>query len=252
MKTHSFTTHLGSECLSLAILLGVWSVITLVYPAYILPSPWVVLIDLPTYLSTTFWHHAAATLFRTLAGFMMALASGTLIGVIAHTWKKAQLMNSLMLALQVMPGTVLGVIFLLLFGAGHTAPILLVACLTMPILAINTVHGLSKRNLKLQEYLLSLHAGRLAVFQYVDLPALIPVLRSNLSAGFGLAVKIVVLGEFIGAQDGIGFLLNQARLTLDMKGVFFYLIFLLTFTLIFQAIHTAVLDRFFQKYEYPE
>ena len=252
MKTRSFTTPLGSECLSLVILLAVWSVLTLAYPAYILPSPWVVLIDLPTYLSTNFWHHAGATLYRTLAGFMIALAFGTLIGVIAHAWKKAQLMNSLMLALQVMPGTVLGVIFLLLFGAGHTATILLVAFLTMPMLAINTVHGLSKRNLKLQEYLLSIHAGRLAFFQYVDLPALIPVFRSNLSAGFGLAVKIVVMGEFIGSQDGIGFLLNQARLILDMKGVFFYLVFLLIFTLIFQAIHAAVFNRFFQKYEFPE
>jgi NitT/TauT family transport system permease protein len=100
--------------------------------------------------------------------------------------------------------------------------------------------------------LLSIHAGRLAFFQYVDLPALIPVFRSNLSAGFGLAVKIVVMGEFIGSQDGIGFLLNQARLILDMKGVFFYLVFLLIFTLIFQAIHAAVFNRFFQKYEFPE
>lgn len=252
MKTRSFTTSLGSECLSLGILLAVWSVLTLAYPAYILPSPWVVLIDLPAYLSLNFWQHAGATLYRTLAGFMMALAAGTLIGVIANAWKKAQLMNSLMLALQVMPGTVLGVIFLLLFGAGHTAPMLLVAFLTMPMCAINTVHGLSKRNQKLQEYLLSIHAGRLALFRYVDLPALIPVLRSNLSAGLGLAVKIVVLGEFIGAQDGIGFLLNQARLILDMKGVFFYLFFLLIVTLIIQAAHTAVFERFFQKYDYPE
>lgn len=252
MKTRSFTTPLGSECLSLVILLAVWSVLALAYPAYILPSPWAVLIDLPAYLSPNFWHHAVATLYRTLAGFMMALGTGMLVGVIAYAWKKAQLMNSLMLALQVMPGTVLGVIFLLLFGAGNTAPILLVAFLTMPMLTINTVHGLSKRNQKLQEYLLSIHAGRLALFRYVDLPALIPVLRSNLSAGLGLAVKIVVLGEFIGAQDGIGFLLNQARLILDMKGVFFYLAFLLIFTLTFQAMHTVVFEHFFQKYEYPE
>jgi ABC-type nitrate/sulfonate/bicarbonate transport system permease component len=63
---------------------------------------------------------------------------------------------------------------------------------------------------------------------------------------------VVVLGEFIGAQNGLGYLLNRARITFDMQEVFFYLLVLLSFTLVFQAAQSAFFSLFLQKYFYPE
>jgi NitT/TauT family transport system permease protein len=157
-----------------------------------------------------------------------------------------------MMALQVLPGTILGVIFLLLFGTGDSAPILLAVFLTLPTLVISTINGLSKRNLKLQQYLVSIRSGGFGMFRYIYLPALVPVLRSNLSLGMGMAVKVVIMGEFIGAQNGLGFLLNNARIVFNMKEVIFYLLVLLAFTLVFQVLETLAFFSFFRKYDYPE
>lgn len=251
-NSQTFITSLCSETAGALLLLAVWWAVTLVYPAYIIPSPWSVLTDVSQYLPSDFLYHAGITLYRTLAGFGLAMILGTLTGVLAVVKNWTRPVNSVMLALQVLPGTILGVIFLLMFGLGSTAPILLVAFLTLPTLAINTVHGLSKKSQKLEQYLCTLQAGKNEMFHYVFLPALVPTLQGNLSLGMGLAVKVVVMGEFIGAQDGLGYLLNNARILLNMKEVFFYLLFLLLGTLLFQAVQSLVFSRFFQKYYYPE
>jgi NitT/TauT family transport system permease protein len=122
----------------------------------------------------------------------------------------------------------------------------------LPTLAVNTLNGLQKRNEKLEEYLISIRSKKSAIFSNVYLPILVPVIQSNLSLGMGLAAKVVVLGEFIGAQDGLGYLLNNARIFINMKEVFFYLLILLVFSLLFQAAQSILFSVFFRKYYYAE
>ena len=74
----------------------------------------------------------------------------------------------------------------------------------------------------------------------------------TLSIGFGLAVKLVILGEFIGAQDGIGYLLNVARIYFNMKEVFFYLSLVLVAAALFQAAQGLLFTLCLRKYFYPE
>jgi NitT/TauT family transport system permease protein len=248
----SFSTSLRAEGIALLGLLAGWCGLTLVYPPYILPTPWEVWLKAPAYLPADFWRQAGVTLFRTVTAFALALGSGTLVGLWAYARKWVAPMSALMVALQVLPGTVLGVIFLLLFGLGDLAPILLAVCLTLPTLAINTVTGLSQRDRKRQQYLLSLGSNRLSMFRYSYLPALVPAVRSNVSLGMSLTVKAILMGEFIGAQEGLGFLLNNARLVFNLKEVFFLLCLLLLFTLVFQAAQTLATGWLFRKYEYAE
>ena len=250
-NSQRFITYLSTEIIGIALLTLLWLAMTLFYPAYIVPTPWSVLTDFRNYLPVDFGQQALTTLYRTLIGFILAMMLGTLSGILAHVkhWDRA--MNSIMLAIQVLPAMILGVIFLLIFGLGDLAPILLVTFLTMPTLAINTIHGLAKKDVRLQQYLVSLNAGRTTVLRFVYLPALIPVIQSNISLGMGMAIKVVIMGEFIGAQDGIGYLLNNARLVFNMKEVFFYLAFILLITLVFQALQSLIFNRFFQKYYYP-
>jgi NitT/TauT family transport system permease protein len=243
-----FITSLYNEAAGLLILLLLWGGLTLFYPAYIVPTPWAVLTGISAYLPTDFLNHAGITFVRTLLGFGLAISLGTLCGIVAYLKKWAKPMNSFMLAVQVLPGTILGVIFLLMFGLGSAAPILLVTFLTLPAIAVNTVHGLAKRDLKLESYLKTLSCGRWDMLRYLYLPALVPVIESNLSLGLGLSIKMVIMGEFIGAQDGLGFLLNNARIFLNMKEVFFYLVFIMLVALVFQGAQSLVFGRFFRKY----
>ncbi len=247
-RQKAFSTPLRTELLGFGLVLAIWAAASTVYPVYILPSPTETFASLAEYLPTSFATQALLTMFRLVIGFGAALVMGTLIGISAYWLGFQNIANSLMVSLQVIPGTVLGVIFLLLFGLGSMAPILLVAALVLPTIVINTVRGLDNADTLLAQYLLSVHATRMATLRFIYLPALVPTLQANISLGISLASKIVVLGEFIGAQDGIGYLLNRAQITLNMREVFFYLFVLLTFSLVAQAANTLVFATIFKKY----
>ena len=246
----NFIISLRNEAAGVVLIIAAWVAVSLFYPPYVIPSPLAVVSNIPAYLPENFSQHLAATVYRAGVGFGLAYLGGTFLGILAFANKWVQPLNSLMLALQVLPGVILGVIFLLMFGIGSATPILLVAFLTLPTIAINTVNGLAKKNLALEEYLVSIKCSPIGIARYIYFPALIPVLESNFSLGLSLAIKVVVLGEFIGTQDGLGYLLNNARITFNMKEVFFYLVILLGITLVFQAIQSTIVSIFFRKYYY--
>lgn len=249
--TAHFISSLTEEAVGVGLILILWSAAAMFFPAYIIPSPGAVLAEAGTRLPPDLPRHLGVTLLRVFTGFSLSLAVGTLLGTLAVFLRWGGQLNALMSALQVLPSMVLGVIFLLVFGIGSAAPILLITFLVLPTLAVNTYNGLQKRSLPLEEYLRTLKSKQSVLFSAVYLPALVPVLQSNLSLGLGLAVKVVVMGEFIGAQDGLGFLLNNARLFLNMTEVFFYLLLLLLATLVFQALQSLCFALFLRKYYYP-
>lgn len=244
--------NLFPDLLGLLLLLAVWAVLSLFYPPYILPAPWKVFSAIPEYLTPGIGAHLLVSFWRTLAGFFIALGLGTLFGLLAVVRKWKTPMIALMQALQVLPGTILGVLFLLMFGLGDWTPILLVIVVTLPVLTLNTILAFQKHKNAQEEYLRSIQADQAAMLKYYYVPAMVPVLYSNASLGIGLAVKVIILGEFIGAQNGLGFLLNQARMVFNMREVFFYLSLLMLFTLLFQAVFSAVYHQFFSRYRFGE
>ena len=248
--TRTFITSLRNELIAFLLFMGVWSLAAAFYPVYVIPSPMAVAASYPAYLPEDFPHHLAVTGMRIGLGFGMAFLVSGLLGTLVFTKKWALSVNAFMSALNVLPGMVLGVIFLLVFGIGNSTPVALVAFLTLPTLTINTVNGLAKRDTALEQYLTSIGAHKSHFAKYLYLPALVPTLLSNLSIGMGLAIKVVLMGEFIGSQDGLGYLLNTARITFNMKEVFFYLVVLLLFTLIFQAGLSLLSNTLLRKYFY--
>lgn len=253
MKTSRiFISALLTEAVGVLVILAIWGGVSVFYPPYIIPSPVETLSGITGALPANLTGHLMITLYRILVGFLIAFILGTAGGILASLARADKPVNSLMVALQVIPGTILGVIFLLMFGIGSATPILLVAFLTLPTLAINTINGLSKRSATAEGYLRSIHATKWQIVRYNYLPALVPVLQSNLSLGISMAVKVVVLGEFIGSQDGLGYLLNHARLIFNMQEVFFYLLLLMAFSLAFQAVQSLIFSVSLKKFVYPE
>ena len=114
------------------------------------------------------------------------------------------------------------------------ARIALVALLTLPTIAINTANALAKRDLGLEQYLLANGAGRGELVRFLYLPSLVPTVQSNLSLGFALAIKVVILGEYIGSQNGLGYLLNVATIRFDMHSVLGYLCVVLVLSAVFE------------------
>jgi len=191
------------------------------------------------------------TLYRTFIGFGLSFIIGTFLGLFAYTLKIRELIETTLLIFQVIPGTILGIILLLIFGIGNTTPIALIVILTTPVIAVNTSNSLTKRNQTI-EFLIKSYSKKLK-YQITDeyIPALIPTTKANLSIGFGFSFKIVILGEFIACENGLGYLLNIARIYFNMKLVFLYLLTFIIFIIVFQILINFIFILGLRKYLYP-
>ncbi len=228
--------------------LTAWAAAALFFPAYILPSPWAVLGSMPARLNPAFLHHLGLTLGRVGMGFGASFIIGTVLGIAGHLLNVTEQLRTVMSAQQVIPGTILGIIFLLLFGVGGGTAIALVGVLTLPLVAINTASGLAKTDPDLIEVLVSLGGGKCDLVRYLYLPTLLTSFQGTLTLGFGLALKVAILGEFVGAGDGLGYLLNVARVYFRMDEVFFYLFIVLLLTLAFQMLQSLIFSFGLRRY----
>ncbi len=247
-----FSTAARNNLLGLLLFVVAWWLVALFFPRYILPSPAAVITAAPAYLGPAFLQHLALTLGRVAVGFTAALVAGSALGIAAFILHLGEHLTSVMTGLQAVPGTILGVILLLALGIGSRVPIALVALLTLPTIAINTAGALAKRSRALEQYLQAAGARRLDLVRYLYLPTLVPTVQSNLSLGLGLSLKVVVLGEFLGSQDGLGYLLNVAALYFKMKEVLFYLCVILVATALFEVAQSLIFSLAFACYFYPE
>lgn len=237
---------------ALIIFILLWWILSLIYPPYIIPDPLYVLKNVKIYFEKDFLHHFILSIYRTFAGFFISLVIGTLLSLFTHSMKMQSTFSVFLALFQVIPGTILGIIFLLLSGIGNTTPIAMVASLTISTVFINATSVLLKGNAQLESLIKVYGGGKKDIIKYVLLPSLIPITRSNLTLGMGLGLKVVVLGEFIGSQDGIGYLLNVARIYFQMDKVFFYLIILLLFMVFYEFLINVIFILFFNKYLHSE
>ncbi|MBU2648918.1 ABC transporter permease subunit, partial [bacterium] len=247
-----FFISIRNSAVAMVLFLALWALFSLFSPAYLVPSPAAVLGSTIGYLKNDFFHHLLLTLMRVLTGFVAAFLLGSTVGLISAGVKQTQSINTFLVLCQVIPGTILGIIFLLLLGIGSRVPIAMVIFLVLPIVAINTANALLKRNPLLENYLRSIGAKRAHFLTHIYLPALIPTFQSNLTIGFGLSLKVVILGEFIGSQDGIGYLLNLSRIYFKMDQVFFWLLVVVLIMGCFQILQNLLFTVFLGKYFYPE
>lgn len=247
-NTRTFFTSIRNNLIAVLFFLLCWLVLSFFYPKYIIPSPLTVFSDINGYAGGDFAHHFWLTMYRTLIGFLIAFFGGFAIGIFAFLFSMSEYATMVLVLFQVIPGTILGIIFLLLFGIGNGVPIALVAALTLPTVSINTSQALIKRNRLLEGYISSVGGTQREIVRDLYVPTLIPTIKSNISLGFSLALKVVVLGEFIGSQDGIGYLLNVAKVYFQMDEVFFQLFVLLAVMVVVELVIAALFASLFSRF----
>lgn len=202
----------------------------------IVPSPVDIITNSGEFLNLGFWSNYQVTLLRLLLGFVISFIAALLISICAHFFKFRILLENTLSLIQVIPGIVMGIIFIILFGIGNTTPILLIVAMVTPVLTINNLNALAGINHNLEDVVKVFGGNYYDIFANVWIPAIIPAIKSNLIIGSGLALKIIVLGEFLGSENGIGKLLNDARIYFNMNEMFFYLIVIVVTAFIFQVV----------------
>jgi NitT/TauT family transport system permease protein len=191
-------------------------------PAFILPLPadvgWKFL---EASASGLLWGNTAHTLSEVVAGMILGVGSATILGYLLSKSKLAErTLAPYIAASQSIPAAAVAPLLVIWLGNGITSKILICALIVFFPVLVNTVVGLKSVSVSLRELMRSLGATRWQTFWNLELPAAMPVLLGGLKIGASLSVIGAVVGEFVGSDRGLGYLINVARGQYDTSLVF--------------------------------
>jgi len=180
-----------------------------------------------------FWPNVWVTLQEILWGFAIGLASGTVLGVAVAMFDSVRAtIYPYLVALQAPPKIVLAPIFVTWFGFDQPSKIAIAVVMSFFPMFLNTLTGLSSVDPNAVKLMRSLTAGRWKTFRHLLLPNALPIMMAGVKLCWTLAVLGVIVGEFVGASAGIGYLIYAMNFQLDIAGVFALIIILSVFTLV--------------------
>lgn len=230
-----------------AALLAAWDLIVRLgqYPTFLLPGPrevWrravIALQDGSLLL------HTWITLREVFGGLLLGLSVATILGyILAKSRLLERLLAPYLAASQAIPIVALAPLLVIWFGNGALSKVLVCALtLFFPVL-INTIVGIRGVDAELVELMRSLRASRWQTFRFLELPASLPVLLGGLKIGVTLSVIGAVVSEFVGADRGLGFLVNLARGLFDTPLMFVALFTLMVIALVLYGLVSALETR---------
>jgi NitT/TauT family transport system permease protein len=217
----------GDALLSIAlffVLLGLWELavrVTGVSPL-VLPAPGAVAAKLIDVFRTGFvLVHIRVTLLEILFGFLLGSLLGIALGVLlAQSALLMRVVNPYIIASQAMPKLALAPIFAIWFGFDMTPKIVIAALIAFFPLLENTVRGLQEIDPDQIELFRVLRANRRQTFIKLQFPNALPYIFTGLRVAMILAVVGAVVGEYVGANRGLGALIIASQGTLDTPQMF--------------------------------
>jgi len=217
------------------IALGVWEAAILVwkFPAFILPGPGMVAIRFLRAVSDgSLIRHLLITLFEVVTGLVLGAGCATVLGYfLAKSPASERFLSPYLVASQAIPLVAIAPLLIIWFGPGLFSKILICSLIVFFPILINTIVGVRAVPDTLRDLMRSLHASQQQTLRLLEVPAALPVFLGGLRVGATLSVIGAVVGEFVGSDRGLGFLINVGRGQYDTA-----LVFAAIFTLIALAL----------------
>jgi ABC-type nitrate/sulfonate/bicarbonate transport system permease component len=178
-----------------------------------LPGPWVVAGALVTLaVKGQLWGHIAATLERVAIGFSTGAVLAVGIGLPTGYFRVIRnLVEPVVELLRPIPPLAMLPLFLVWVGIGETSKVGFITYATFFPMFLTTVHAVGQMDPLLVRAAQSLGARPSQLFFRVILPAALPDVLTGLRLGIALSFFVIVISEFIGAEQGLGFLINDGR-----------------------------------------
>jgi NitT/TauT family transport system permease protein len=167
------------------------------------------------------WSHLLVTLEEAFLSFALGVTAGILCGfVLARVRFLSDLLNPYIRVLNSLPRVVLAPIFLLWFGLGIWSKVALGVTVVFFIVFFNTYQGVREVDPVVLNNARMLGASERQLVRHVLIPSALTWIFSSLHISIGFAIIAVVVGEYLGASHGIGYLISQAEGVFDTTGVF--------------------------------
>ena len=189
--------------------------------AYILPSPTQILARLWELRGPLFTAHLPATLLCTGIGLAISVVLGLLLAVLMDASPAAEkMLYPLIVASQTIPTTALAPLFVLWFGYTIWSKVLVTVLITFFPIAITVFDGFRSAKTDMVDMLKTFGAGKKEVFLKLKLPAALPYFFSAIKMAIPMSIIGAAIGEWLGAQAGLGYFSRRMMTQLDGAGVF--------------------------------
>jgi len=221
IQTRAIATGSLPALVLLAVLLALWQwyASQSFVDALLLPTPvavWQTLLAQRDIL----WHHAGVTLYETLVGFGSALATGVALAVLIDfsPWLRRAL-YPLLVTSQTIPIITLAPLLVLWFGYELTSKVIVVTLVCFFPIAVALADGLRSADPDLINLYRTFGSGPLRIFWSVRLPGALPSLFSGIRIAITYSVVGAIFGEYVGANEGLGFYIQLKQHSLSTAGV---------------------------------
>jgi NitT/TauT family transport system permease protein len=175
-----------------------------------------------TWIASGFlWRHLATTLEESLLGLLIGAATGISCGFsLARSPILARIFDPYIKMLNAVPRVVLAPLFLLWFGLGIWSKVALAVTLVFFVMFFSTYQGVRDADRVLIDNVRMLGATERQLVRHVLIPSALTWIFSSLQTSLGFAMVGAVVGEYLGATRGLGYVISQAEGTFDTTGVF--------------------------------
>ena len=234
----------------ISILVGIlaWYLITRYsgIPNFILPSPLSVWLRfLKAVGDGSLIHHTAVTLTEIVLGLLAGALSATIVGyTLAKSRSLERILSPYVVASQAIPIVAIAPLLVIWLGNGILSKVVICALIVFFPVLVNTIVGVRAVPRALYDLMDSLHASRSQILWKVEVPASLPVFLGGLRVGATLSVIGAIVGELVGAEQGLGFLLQLGDFQYDTPMVFVAVFMLILLALILYGIVTLLEKRF--------
>jgi len=205
--------------ISILIFLVVWQTMAMtgIFPSYLFPSIPLVInafreLTLGGFTAFTLWENIWASMQRVLLGFIIAMVTGVLLGILMGWYRKLdQLIDPIFEIFRPIPPIAWIPLAILWFGIGETSKIFIIWIGSFIPCLINAYTGVKTVDPILIKAAKTLGAKDKHIFREVVIPSSIPQIIGGLRIAIGSAWACVVAAELIAATKGLGFMLMIAR-----------------------------------------
>lgn len=233
--------------LILIVSLLVWEALVRIFPVpqFILPAPSRILMALyrgaqsGVYLHN-FWFTLSETLLGFVVGSLLAIGLGTLI---ALNRRLEYYLYPYIVMFQSMPKVAIAPLIIVWFGIGLTSKVISAVMVAFFPLLVNTVVGLRSADEDRVNLMRSLAASERQIFWMLRLPSALPFIMAGLEVAMILSLIGAIVAEFIGAEAGLGVLIQSMNFNMDVAGEFSVLFVLAVMGLVLNVVVTSVRRR---------
>jgi NitT/TauT family transport system permease protein len=191
-----------------------------------------------------FWYHGGITLSEILLGFFIGSGIGLAIGIVVSQMPKLEaLLEPYVAALQSVPKVAVAPVIVVWLGFGISSKVLIICLLTFFPVLVTSIAGFKAVDPDRIDLLRSLSATRWQIFRKAKFPSALPYIFAGLNMAAAFSVVGAVVGEFVGAQAGLGVLILQMEAQADTGGSFAVLVVLSVIGIVLTSLLRRVQQR---------